>query len=88
MNLNGKFAFLTSSRFWAIVIASLSIYLKAKGFIGDPEMILISSIMGGFAVVRTVDRVSDKQVEVANIVASAPSNQPVSPSEAGVPTIN
>ena len=60
-----KFAFLQSSRFWALVIAAVSIYAQTKGWIGDPEMMLVSTIMGGFTVIRTVDRYSDKQVEAA-----------------------
>lgn len=55
-NMNDKFAFLTSSRFWAMVIGAVSMYLKAKGIIGEPEMLLIATITGGFIVVKTVDR--------------------------------
>ncbi len=55
-NMNEKFAFLTSSRFWALVIGAVSMYLKAKGFIGEPEMLLIATISSGFIVVKTVDR--------------------------------
>ncbi len=54
------FSFIRSTRFWAIVIGALSIYLQSKGFIGDPEMILIATITGGFTVVRTIDRAAEK----------------------------
>jgi len=55
-----KFAFLTSTRFWSLVIGSVSIYLKTKGFLGEAEMVLIASIMGGFITIRTVDRTVDQ----------------------------
>ncbi len=51
-----KFDFLTSSRFIALVIGALSIYLKAKGIIGEPEMVLIATITAGFTTIRTIDR--------------------------------
>lgn len=54
-----KFEFLTSTRFWAIVIGAASIYLKAKGWIGEPEMLLIATITAGFTVVKTVDRATE-----------------------------
>lgn len=69
--MQNTFTFLQSSRFWAIVVAALSIYLKTKGWIGDAEMVLISSVMGGFTLVRTVDRIGDKKVEAAQITAGS-----------------
>ncbi len=53
---NTKFDFLTSNRFWALVIGAVSMYLQAKGIIGQPEMVLIATITSGFIVVKTVDR--------------------------------
>lgn len=61
-------AFLKASRFWALTIGAVSIYLKAKGFIGEPEMYLIATITSGFVVVRTVDRASEQKV-VAGVKA-------------------
>lgn len=61
--------FLKSNRFWSIVIAALSVYAQAKGWIGDPEMVLIATITGGYVAVRTIDRSSDKKVEAAKIAA-------------------
>ncbi len=61
--------FLKSNRFWAIVIGALSVYAQSKGWIGDPEMVAIATIMGGYVTVRTVDRVGDKKVEAAKIEA-------------------
>lgn len=61
-------AFLKASRFWALVIGAASIYLKAKGLIGEPEMYLIATITGGFVAVRTVDRAAEQKV-VAGVKA-------------------
>lgn len=54
--MSTRWEFLGSNRFWAIVIAAVSIYLQGKGWIGEPEMIMIASISSAFAIVRTVDR--------------------------------
>lgn len=69
---------LSNPRAWAIVIGSLSVYLQAKGWIGQAEMVLIASIMGTFTVVETIDVAGDKkviaaekQVEAANIAAGS-----------------
>lgn len=69
METKPQFAFLSSTRFWAIVIASVSVYAQTKGWIGDPEMVLIASISTAFTLVRTVDRIGDKKVEAAEIAA-------------------
>lgn len=42
-----------------MIIGAVSIYLKSKGFIGEPEMLLIATIMGGFITIRTVDRATE-----------------------------
>lgn len=70
-----KFEFLTSNRFWALVIGAVSIYLKAKGWIGEPEMLLIATITGGFTIIRTADRATE--------VLSSTKEPPVSTNEAG-----
>jgi hypothetical protein len=54
--MNSKLEFLTSTRFWALVIGAISLYLKTKGIIGDPETILIATILGGFITIKTIDR--------------------------------
>lgn len=56
MNEDSKWLFVTSTRFWAIVIGAVSIYLQKKGIFGDAEMFLIATITAGFTVVRTIDR--------------------------------
>ena len=58
--MNEKFAFLLSTRFWALCIGTISFYLKTKGIIGDAEVMLISTIMGGFITIKTIDRASEK----------------------------
>lgn len=63
-----KFAFLYSSRFWALFIGAASIYAQSKGWIGEPEMMFIATMTAGFAAIRTVDRnFGDKQVEAAEV---------------------
>lgn len=59
-----KFTFLTSTRFWALIIGALSVYLQTKGFIGDPEMILIATVTTGFTAIRTIDRAAEKSGNV------------------------
>ncbi len=63
------FAFLYATRFWALVIGAVSIYCERKGWIGEPEMILIATIMAGFVTVRTVDRATEQKI-LAEAVAS------------------
>jgi hypothetical protein len=59
--MNDKFAFLTSTRFIALVLGALSVYLESKGYIGEPERNLIATIVAGFVTVRTIDRnIGDK----------------------------
>ncbi len=63
-----KFDFLASSRFIALVIGALSIYFKAKGIIGEPEMILIATITAGFTTIRTIDRnIGDAKAGVTTV---------------------
>jgi hypothetical protein len=54
--MTNKFDFLKSTRFWAIVIGSVAVYLQAKGIFGEAEMILTASITSLFTLVRTIDR--------------------------------
>jgi len=67
MNTQSKFAFLTSNRFWALIIGAVSIYLKAKGIFGEPEMMLISTITAGFITVKTIDKLGESKVISAGI---------------------
>lgn len=51
--------FLNSNRFWVMVIGAISIYLKSKGLIGEPEMVLIATVSAGFVAIRTADRLGE-----------------------------
>lgn len=51
-----KFNFIYSTRFWAVILGALSIYLESKGYIGEPERNLIATIVAGFTAIRTIDR--------------------------------
>ncbi len=54
-----KFSFISSTRFWSMVIGAVSVYLSAKGYIGDAERNLIATLAVGFIGVRTVDRATE-----------------------------
>lgn len=69
--MESKFAFFSSTRFWALVIGATSLYLQAKGWIGDAEMTLVGTLVTGFIGIRTVDRIGDKRVEAAKIEGDA-----------------
>lgn len=58
--LKKEFSFLSSNRFWVMVIGAFAIYAQTKGWIGTPEMALITTLSGGFVGVRTIDRTVDK----------------------------
>jgi hypothetical protein len=62
-----KWEFLYSTRFWSLVIGAASVYLQAKGFIGEPEMLLIATITSGFIIVKTADRMSEQKVLAAGV---------------------
>lgn len=62
------FGFLKATRFWAMVIGAVAIYLEAKGLIGDPEMLLVATLTAGFIGIKTIDRnTGDAKVEAATI---------------------
>lgn len=54
--MKGKLAFLGSTRFWAMILAAVSVYLESKGWLGVAERNLIATIAVGFTTIRTVDR--------------------------------
>lgn len=54
------YAFLTSNRFWAMIIGALAIYGQQKGWLGEAEMQLVATLSGIFIGIRTIDRVSDR----------------------------
>ena len=63
------FPFLYATRFWAMVIAAASVYAQAKGWIAQPEMLLIATITSGFVIVRTVDRATEQPIIAAAVGA-------------------
>lgn len=67
MQKKNSFEFLTASRFWALVIGAVMFYLKTKGFIGEAEMVLANTILGGFIITRTIDRASEQKVRAAEL---------------------
>ncbi len=60
-----EWGFILSTRFWAIVIGAVALALNQEGLLADSYMIAITTIVGGFTVVRTIDRQGDKKVEAA-----------------------
>lgn len=60
--MTNKFAFLSSTRFWALVVGAVSFYLKTRGILGESEMLLITTIMGGFITLNTVDKFNNLAV--------------------------
>lgn len=66
-----KFAFLTSTRFWALVIGAILFYLKSKNWIGESEMILVNTILAGFITIKTIDRASEQKVIAAGVTTGS-----------------
>lgn len=54
---------LRSERFWAMILAAVSVYVEAKGFIGAEERNLIATILTAFVGIRTIDRASEVVAE-------------------------
>lgn len=55
-----KWQFLTSPRFWSIVLIALAAWLKGDGYITEALAAFITTVAGGYTVIRTVDRFGDK----------------------------
>jgi len=51
-----KLMFLTSTRFWALVAIAIVGVLDAELIISSPIAQALVTILGGFVVIRTVDR--------------------------------
>ena len=67
--MDNTWAFLYATRFWAMIIGALSVYAKLKGWLGEPEMMLIATITAGFTIVRTIDRATEQKI-LAEAVSS------------------
>lgn len=55
---SNKWAFLTSTRFWAIVIGAVALALAQDGWISMAFAQMIATVSAGFITVNTVDRFS------------------------------
>lgn len=55
------FSFVQSTRFWVMLVGAVSVYLNAKGLIGDAEMTLVASVSALFVSIRTIDRFGEKK---------------------------
>jgi hypothetical protein len=63
--MENKFAFLSSVRFWNLIIVATVIVLQKEGIIVDNTLIdtlteIIALVLGGSTAIRTIDRVSEK----------------------------
>lgn len=68
--MNNKFDFFTSTRFWALVIGAISIYCKAKGWLGPEEMNLIATLSVGFIGIKTVDKnLGEAKIQAAGVTS-------------------
>ena len=52
--------FLTSTRYWQIVVAAVVTYMGAKGWIDSDLVLLIDAVTLGSVGIRTVDRFAEK----------------------------
>lgn len=69
-NTDDKWAFTRAPRFYVMLAGTFSVYLQMKGWIGEPETILIASTSAIFLATKTIDRFGDKKVEAADITAN------------------
>jgi len=60
MKLPKKLSFLKSSRFWAMVLGAVMLYLQQEGIVDQNLANLIATITGGFVGVKTVDKFHQK----------------------------
>ncbi len=77
MTEDPKWAFLTSVRFWQLALAGiaagLNIWQQSQNWVLGVTT-AIGTWLGGSVVVRTIDRVSDKKVEAAEIASGSLDN--------------
>lgn len=81
-----KYQFIYSTRFWALVGGALTLYLYTKQWIGQPEVVLIETILGGFVGIRTIDRFAEKNgaVDTGVVIASPTPSKVEVPADQGV----
>ena len=52
--------FLTSTRFWSVVLIALAVWLAADGFITENLATFIKTVAGGYTIIRTADKAAAK----------------------------
>jgi len=55
-----RFGFLSSNRFWAVIIGAVILYLNEEAIINDNLTALLETIMLSFVGIRTIDRFGEK----------------------------
>ena len=55
----GDFSFLTSRRFWALVLIAIFGVLKTEGILGVDVCNALILILTGFTAIRTIDKVAE-----------------------------
>lgn len=75
-----KFLFLTSVRFWNLVIVATVIVLQKKGIIVDGSLVdaiseIVAIVLSGSTLIRTVDRVADKASGAVTVSTGDVENQ-------------
>jgi hypothetical protein len=60
MELPDEWKFLGRLRFWSMVLAATMLYLQRKGWIGEPEALLIGGLSAAFWTTQTIDRFAEK----------------------------
>ena len=56
MAISKEFEFITSSRFWALVLAGLAVWLRADGYVTPAFADFIVTVAGGFIGINSYDR--------------------------------
>lgn len=51
---------LNSTRFWSLLLGASVVYLQTKGFLGEAEMMLIGTVLGGYITLNTVSKFEKK----------------------------
>jgi hypothetical protein len=66
--MSEKFAFLTSTRFWALIIGAVAIYMSQEGIISEALSQLITTVSAVFIGIKSVDRFSEQMGSKTTIV--------------------
>lgn len=79
MDPKSQWSFITSPRFWALVIGAVALALWQDGIISQGWVTCVATITGGFITVRTVDRFGERiggvNAQQINVEAPKPSDQ-------------